>query len=162
MPDFYSPDGNPEIWAQKPKGYFTPEEWFAAHPQPEPPEPDIDELKAAKIAEILAISAVKMAKIEEGYSEGEVKTFEQQYAGAVDLLAGNTDTAAAQFVAALAAKRSEVGGVEVTPEQLSERIIANYTAAKEYTAVILGVQQGLETRVYMAQTAEEVAAVVWE
>lgn len=161
MGTFYSPTGNPEVWAQKPAGYYTPEEWLAAHPQPEPPEPDIDELKAAKIAEILAISAAKMAVIEEGYSDGEVKTFEQQYAGACDIKAGR-DTIAAQFVAALASKRSEVGGVEVTPKQLAERIIANYTAAKEYTAVILGVQQGLETRVHLAQTVEGVAAVVWE
>lgn len=145
-----------------PKSYpYTPEEWFAAHPQPAPPEPDIGELKAAKTAEILAISAAKMAFIEEGYSEGEVKTFEQQYTGAVDLLAGNVYTVAAQFVAALAAKRTEVGGVEVTPEQLAERIIANYLAAKEYTAAILGVQQGLETRVHLAQTVEDVARIVW-
>ena len=33
---FYSPDGNPEIWAEKPAGYFTPEEWQAAHPAPAP------------------------------------------------------------------------------------------------------------------------------
>ena len=33
---FYSPDGNPEIWASKPRGYFTPEEWQAAHPAPAP------------------------------------------------------------------------------------------------------------------------------
>lgn len=160
MPDFYSPDGNSEVWAHKPNGYFTPEEWFAAHPLPDPPEPSLDELKAAKIAEILAISEAKMAVIEEGYSPGEVKTFEQQYDGACDIKAGR-DTVAAQFVAALAAKRSEVGGVEVTPEQLADRIIANYTAAKEYTAVILGVQQGLETRVYLAQTAEDIARIVW-
>lgn len=55
-----------------------------------------------------------MAVIEEGYSEGEVKTFEQQYAGAVDIKDGR-DTIAAQFV-----------------------------AAKEYIAAILAIQQGLE------------------
>ena len=33
---YYSPDGNPEIWMEKPEGYFTPEEWQAAHPAPEP------------------------------------------------------------------------------------------------------------------------------
>ena len=33
---YYSPDGNPEIWETKPEGYFTPEEWEAAHPSPEP------------------------------------------------------------------------------------------------------------------------------
>ena len=33
---FYSPDGNAEMWDKKPKGYFTPEEWAAAHPEPTP------------------------------------------------------------------------------------------------------------------------------
>ena len=39
MPTFFSPEGNPEIWTQKPDGYLTPEEWDKAHPAPEP-EPD--------------------------------------------------------------------------------------------------------------------------
>ena len=36
---YYSPDGNPEIWETKPDGYFTPQEWAAAHPAPEPEPP---------------------------------------------------------------------------------------------------------------------------
>lgn len=125
------------------------------------PTPTLEDLKAAKVAEILAISADKVTVVEAGYSLGEVKTFEQQYQGAVDLLAGNADTVAAQFVIALAAKRSEVGGVEVAADVLAQRIIANYTAAKEYTVYILGIQQGLATRVQLATTEEEVMVVVW-
>ena len=52
MATFYSPDGNPEVWDIKPDGYYTPEEWAALHP---PPEPTFDELKNAKIDE-LAVS----------------------------------------------------------------------------------------------------------
>ena len=26
---FISPDGNPEVWLEKPEGYFTQEEWDA-------------------------------------------------------------------------------------------------------------------------------------
>lgn len=33
---FYSPQGNPEVWADKPKGYFTREEWEKDNPQPDP------------------------------------------------------------------------------------------------------------------------------
>ena len=33
---FYSPDGNAEMWEIKPDGYFTPEEWQLAHPEPTP------------------------------------------------------------------------------------------------------------------------------
>lgn len=36
MPNFYSPEGNFEVWEKKPKGYFTVEEWQAAHPSPKP------------------------------------------------------------------------------------------------------------------------------
>lgn len=118
-------------------------------------------LKGRKVTEVLALSADKMSSVETGYSLGEVKTFEQQYQGAVDLLGGNTDTVAAQFVMALAAKRSEVGGVEVTADALARRVIDNYTKAKEYTVYILGIQQGLMARIQLADTEEEVAAVMW-
>lgn len=37
MPVFFSPDGNAEVWAARPEGYFTPEEWRAAHPPVVPP-----------------------------------------------------------------------------------------------------------------------------
>lgn len=39
MATYYSPDGNPEVWEEKPNGYYTPEEWEALHPPPPPPEP---------------------------------------------------------------------------------------------------------------------------
>lgn len=44
MPIFYSPEGNPEIWAQKPDGYLTPEEWDKAYPASEPVPPAEAEL----------------------------------------------------------------------------------------------------------------------
>lgn len=34
MPIFISPDGNFEVWNEKPVGYFTIEEWQAKHPMP--------------------------------------------------------------------------------------------------------------------------------
>jgi hypothetical protein len=49
MPTFYSSTGNPEVWAEKPDGYFTPEEWTAAHPPPDPePEPPDERTPAEK------------------------------------------------------------------------------------------------------------------
>lgn len=39
MHTFVSPEGNFEIWDEKPEGYSTPEEWLATHP-PEVPEPE--------------------------------------------------------------------------------------------------------------------------
>lgn len=47
MPTFFSPNGNPEVWARKPAGYSTPAEWKAAHPAPAPEPPTQAELFAA-------------------------------------------------------------------------------------------------------------------
>ena len=43
MPKYYSPDGNIEVWEQKPDGYYTEEEWEELHPAPAPPEPTTEE-----------------------------------------------------------------------------------------------------------------------
>ena len=53
---YYSPDGNPEVWAEKPAGYFTPEEWQTEHPapMPEPYVPTAEEQLAAFTAAIQA------------------------------------------------------------------------------------------------------------
>lgn len=44
MPSFFSPNGNIEVWTTKPDGYFTPEEWAANHPTPEP-DTTLEELR---------------------------------------------------------------------------------------------------------------------
>lgn len=41
MPTFYSPDGNPEVWTEKPDGYYTVDEWRELHP---PVMPEVVEL----------------------------------------------------------------------------------------------------------------------
>lgn len=49
MSTYISPDGNPEMWDQKPNGYFTPEEWEADHPAPPPSEEEEKQLQLAEI-----------------------------------------------------------------------------------------------------------------
>lgn len=44
MPMFIGPDGNPEIWEEKPDGYYTVEEWRAVQPVSEPVLPTAEEL----------------------------------------------------------------------------------------------------------------------
>lgn len=46
MPVYISPTGNPEMWDEKPNGYFTEEEWDALD------KPTLDELKRDKINQI--------------------------------------------------------------------------------------------------------------
>ena len=50
MAKFYSPTGNIEVWAQKPDGYYTEEEWAELHP-PTPYVPTREEKLAALDAE---------------------------------------------------------------------------------------------------------------
>jgi hypothetical protein len=38
MPKYFSPEGNLEVWDEKPNGYFTVEEWEEQHP-PTPYKP---------------------------------------------------------------------------------------------------------------------------
>ena len=49
MATFYSPDGNAEVWLVKPEGYYTPEEWSAAHPAP---APTLEEVRESKLSEL--------------------------------------------------------------------------------------------------------------
>ena len=49
MATFYSPDGNPEVWASKPDSYFTSEEWVALHPAP---KPTLEEVRESKLSEL--------------------------------------------------------------------------------------------------------------
>lgn len=131
------------------------------------PEPTLNELKEAKGAEIRTVSERAIKYLQEGYTLGEINTFEQQYLGALEIIKNGVadDISAmskdAQFVVVLAATRSIVGGVENSPQELAQKIIANYTAAAEYTRHVLGVQQGLETRARNAKTAEELQEIIW-
>ena len=49
MATFYSPTGNPEVWASKPDGYLTPEEWSTLHPAP---KPTLEEVRESKLSEL--------------------------------------------------------------------------------------------------------------
>lgn len=50
MATYFSPTGNPEIWDEKPEGYYTPEEWMALHPAP---KPTLEEVRENKMTEML-------------------------------------------------------------------------------------------------------------
>lgn len=73
MAKYYSPQGNIEVWDEKPQGYYTVEEWQEMHPAPEPPEPTTDE---------------KLAALDSEYEQAKADIFEA-YQTAV--LMGDTD-----------------------------------------------------------------------
>ena len=76
---------------------YTAEEYVP----PTPPEPTLDEVKVQKARAIQDRSNMLMKQISDGYSDGEIKTFEQQNLGALDILNNNFDTENAQFVISL-------------------------------------------------------------
>ena len=121
----------------------------------------MEELRAEKISEIQQASNSAIATMTAGYTVGEVQSFEQQRRGAADLLAGNTETEDAQYVAALATARAAAGDEGMTALELAGRISANAAAAAQATIAILGMQQGLEVRARAATTPEELEAITW-
>ena len=121
----------------------------------------LSDAKAAKIAEIQTASDAAIAMLEAGYTQGAIKSFDRQRQGTIDFLAGNTTTADAQYVAALAAARTAAGDAECTTAWLAQRIKDNADTAAAYTIQILGKQQGLEATVRAAETVEAVEAVEW-
>ena len=50
MATYYSPNGNPEVWDDKPEGYYIQEEWQELHP-PVPYVPTKEEQLASLTAE---------------------------------------------------------------------------------------------------------------
>lgn len=68
MPKYYSPDGNLEVWAEKPNGYYTVEEWQELHPTPAPPEPTTEEKIEALDRQYNSDKAILMSQ----YTEADI------------------------------------------------------------------------------------------
>ncbi len=47
---YISPGGNPEIWNEKPSGYYTPDEWDGMHRPAPPVPPTLEEARTAALA----------------------------------------------------------------------------------------------------------------
>ena len=135
---------------------YTAEEYVP----PAPAEPTLEELKAEKARDIQNRSNNLMKQISEGYTDGEIKTFEQQNLGALDILNGNYETENALFVISLLKLR--LAKEEPTIDEIeafANKIRTNYTNASAYTSLVVGTQQHLELIVREATTKEEVEAV---
>ena len=135
---------------------YTAEEYVP----PTPPEPTLAQVKVEKAKAIQDRSNILMRQISDGYSDGEIKTFEQQNLGALDILSGNFNTENAIFVIALLKVR--LNKAEPTAEEITEfanKIRTNYTNASAYTSLVVGTQQHLELLVREAETKEDVDAI---
>ena len=84
MAKYYSPDGNIEVWDDKPQGYFTIEEWEEMH-HPTPYIPTKEE----QIAELTAEYRAEKASLCEAYTtatmSGDTETAESVAQDMADL-----------------------------------------------------------------------------
>jgi hypothetical protein len=101
-----------------------------------------------------------MSQAKQGYSGGEIDTWDIQRQGASDILAGNNTTTGAQFVIQLAANRSAANGTTITAKYLAQRIQANVAAAQALNLAALGKQQGQYDLACAATTEAELDAIV--
>ena len=126
-------------------------------PDPTPATPTLDELKSAKAEEIRNTSNMLRNQLQTGYSQGEVDTFAEQYAGAKAILSGGGDL----FVTGLLSNR--LGRVPTQTEltEFANLIVANYERAKNAIVTIIGTQQRLELAIRAATTENEVNKIVW-
>lgn len=152
MTTYYSPTGNPEIWREKPDGYYTPEEWFAANPQPTAPEPSVEELKAAKREEIAAAryaSATGTVTIN-GYLYSIDKDSQTSFLGTLAALQNGAMTSTIWKTA---------GGRFVTLN--AAEFLQVVTIVLAYISACFGAESSILEQVEAASSAEELAAVVW-
>lgn len=116
--------------------------------------------KERKKASVISYYDGIMAVTKQGYSQGEIDTWQLQAQGAKDLLAGNTDTEAAKFVAALAQARQAAGDTQMTPEYLAQRIKVNAAAAAALQVPVMGKQGAEWAAADKATTEAELDSIV--
>lgn len=99
MAKYYSPDGNIEVWDEKPQGYFTIEEWQEMHPAPLPPEPTKEEQINALVAQYESDKAEILKYYSDAMIHGdtelmaelaeEMTALDEQYASDYEALKGD-------------------------------------------------------------------------
>ena len=112
--------------------------------------------KEAKRRQIWAAGDAVLAEVKANYTEAEIESWSKQEQGAKDYAAGNTETEAAQFVAAIATTR----GIETAV--LVGKILANVASYGALSAAVIGRQQLLDTEITAAATQAELDAITWE
>lgn len=174
MPTFFSPDGNPEVWAQQPDDYLTPEEWDKAHPSPKPEPEPLETVKARKIA---TIDAETSAAILAGFTceatppdtgQPELLHFsydefdQQNFADAalsMQLMATSGDIPTSTPWNAYRGHTADSKGELVILNLTAETFLPIYAAALNHKATQMAIGGQRKAAVAAAQTVEEVEAV---
>jgi hypothetical protein len=155
MATFISPNGNPEVWTDKPHGYFTPEEWAAKYPAPTPPALDRGIAYNMKQFAIRDGADATLASLAVEYGTLERQTWDQQWQEATALSAD--PAAQAPLIRAIANARG------MAPDVLANRIIANRAAWVAISGHVVGqrlaYQDALEATSAITDDAEAVIAI---
>ena len=130
---YYSPEGNPEIWDRKPKGYMSVAEWevySTAQQKIKDEEAEKERLLPqnlyiARLQEVETSYTKAMAKLTRKYPDAETSTFYRQLQEAKDYIA-NSVTADAPFIINAAKQRN------VSPTSLANSILEQ---ADTYAAI---------------------------
>lgn len=85
MAKYYSPNGNIEVWDEKPQGYYTVEEWEEMHPTPPPPPPTKEEQLASLTAEYRQEKANLCEAYTTATMQGDTETAQSVVADMADL-----------------------------------------------------------------------------
>jgi hypothetical protein len=85
MGKYYSPQGNIEVWEDKPNGYYTIEEWQELHPAPLPPEPTKEEKLAQLDADYQSQKSELISQYTDDMLHGDTDAMESDKQAMVDL-----------------------------------------------------------------------------
>ncbi len=118
------------------------------------PTPTLDEIKDAKLAEINGKYNVATSDLVSTYPSTELLTFDKQEKEARQWKADNS--VATPFLDGLALARG------IDKAELVDRVIAKADAFEKAVATLTGLRQKYEDQLALAQTAEDIAAIVPE
>lgn len=156
MATYISPQGNPEIWETKPEGYFTVNEWKAAHPEPASPPPSLDEARAAKLSEVMFGYQAAFAPIEAVYPSAEREGWAVQEAEAKALMASPQGDPA--VIAPVLSTLVQVRARGESAAALAARVLQNAGQWRMVYAYLTGQQQRMYGEVCGLADAGEVLA----
>lgn len=152
MPVFVSPSGNPEVWAEKPPGYITEEEWHQqltaqAAAELEASYADVPMWYAKKNREIREKAEEALVLAASKYPEREVMTFTMQ-----EMEARAFQQNASSSVPLLTAIASERG---ISVAELATKIVANADAYAQTAGKIIGKRQYFLTQLATAKASAD-------
>ena len=154
---FVSPNGNYEIWEEKPEGYFTIDEWKEAHPEPVPPPPTLEEVKALKIKEINEMRDM----LEQAGFEFKGSYFDSDQISYMRLL-GASQTAQTALATGQAFSIDWTLSDNTTRTMTAQDMIGIIPAFAMYSNQLHEDASFIKSKIEDAQTIEEVEAIIWE